>query len=59
MDGQMFQGQTSPRVEKSMFCTFIEKKNKLPHMQTEVHRDVTHIRDKGRRDHRELENLSI
>lgn len=26
MDGQMFQGQTSPRVDTSMFCTFIEKK---------------------------------
>lgn len=53
MDGQMFQGQTSPRVDTSMFCTFIEKKT-LPHMQTKVHLSVTHIRDKGRRDHREL-----
>lgn len=31
MDGQMFQGQTSTRVETSMFCTFIEKKNNLYH----------------------------
>lgn len=31
MDGQMFQGQTSTRVETSMFCTFIEKKTFTTH----------------------------
>lgn len=44
---------------KQVCFALLLKKKPLPHMQTEVHRDVTHIRDKGRRDHREWEYLNI